>query len=501
MLSWPTGYTGRPNCLSVKILITELLVGKKWNNAFFKPKYPMAKNAEEAFCSDYTPEDCNAAVDRIESKVVELLSQSFGILLLDTNQVAFKGTTRRCKRGAGPQLLKDFDFVRKAALPGDEVVLYMNGALHLVFLHRPFCIAGDSRLFIPMAWRCLRAFTVAVLLNILRRIRGVALLRKHEEFGNPINAMVICMILKCGLHVSLRIMTAFFKDVVSPSSTNALLQNNLGQLPGIWNQPVGLRLHQKRDAPPTLRENKSDIFLMARVIISQAKVPSDLFCVNTRQVGESGKDLVALLSAPGKDGKPLTSAGICKHWESVREFCKEGTPLHALIVAFRQHIRKNAGNAKTGTAKSNPDVGTLENDDFMDQLEKDHGPPHGGDGKQRGKPFWVAMTQRTKNEPPPNPDQLGGHPLKLDMCHAGILTRLDDKQIKGNTNKVKSKKYPHLRLRKAPKRFNCPNLQNKDGSMTYGLHQFARSKNCPLSVMPTIATDAGAGNTDQQEEP
>jgi hypothetical protein len=76
MSSWPTGDTGRPNCLSVQILVTELLVGKKKLN---KP-YPIAKNAEEAFCSDYTPEECNATVDGIESKVIELLSQSFGPL-------------------------------------------------------------------------------------------------------------------------------------------------------------------------------------------------------------------------------------------------------------------------------------------------------------------------------------------------------------------------------------------------------------------------------------
>jgi hypothetical protein len=77
---------------------------------------------------------------------------------------------------------------------------------------------------------------------------------------------------------------------------------------------------------------------------------------------------------------------------------------------------------------------------------------------------------------------------------------LDEVSLGATLRNINASKI-HLRLRKAPKRLNCPNVQNKDGSMTYGLHQFARSKNCPLSVMPTIATDAGAGNTDQQEEP
>jgi hypothetical protein len=53
------------------------------------------------------------------------------------------------------------------------------------------------------------------------------------------------------------------------------------------------------------------------------------------------------------------------------------------------------------------------------------------------------------------------------MCHAGILTCLEeDKNIKGNTNRTKTKKYPHLRLQKAPKRSNCPNVQKKDDRMT-----------------------------------
>jgi hypothetical protein len=181
MASWPTGYSGRDNHLSITILITEMLVGMNWINAFPHPRYPMAKTPKEAFCCDYSPEECNVAVDRIESKVDDLLSQSHGILLLDTNEVAFKGNTKRYKRKAAAQLLEDRNFVRKAAMPGDEVVLFMNGALHLVFLHRPFGIAGDARTFIPLAWCWLRAFTVAVLLNILRLIRGEHPLGKHED--------------------------------------------------------------------------------------------------------------------------------------------------------------------------------------------------------------------------------------------------------------------------------------------------------------------------------
>lgn len=147
------------------------------------------------------------------------------------------------------------------------------------------------------------------------------------------------MILKCGLHVGLRIMAGFFEDGVSPSSTNVLLQNNLSKLPGIWNQPVGLRMHRMKECTSNPSTEQVRHFPHGTSHHSQAEVPSDLFCVNTYKLEKGAR-----------------------------------TWLH-----FFPHLEKTAslsvaGNPLTGKANSNPVLDTLENADFMDQLEKDHGP-------------------------------------------------------------------------------------------------------------------------------
>mmetsp|Transcript_22397 Transcript_22397/g.59506 ORF Transcript_22397/g.59506 Transcript_22397/m.59506 type:complete len:137 (-) Transcript_22397:425-835(-) len=73
-----------------------------------------------------------------------------------------------------------------------ELLLYINAnKTHYIIVHRPLCVAGDSRETTPMWKRLRRALSAAVAANIGRKFRNLPFLSKSTVGRDPIAAITI----------------------------------------------------------------------------------------------------------------------------------------------------------------------------------------------------------------------------------------------------------------------------------------------------------------------
>jgi hypothetical protein len=120
-------------------------------------------------------------------------------------------------------------------------------------------------------------------------------------------------------------------DVMTGEEVNALVENILTTAEDPY--PLGqrsLKTRNDRDASSD-RVNSSDVRMTSMVILTDAKQPTDLYCLESCQVGPLGQKFIDLLAEHGKHGKPLACGGKCRS-ETVRNFCVPDSPLHTLMT-------------------------------------------------------------------------------------------------------------------------------------------------------------------------
>jgi hypothetical protein len=477
--SWPSSYVRLyPEHLSSKLIITESLVGDKWLDAFKEPVFSNPKNAAEAFSDDYTPAQCDVALDRIEGKIEEWIGRTCCLGLLDTNAAAFKSNTKGFQ-SAGQLLTAKYLYVRMNALPADELVLYMKGPLHAILVHRPWGLAADSRVIISRSWLFLRGFTVAVTTNIVRAMQDRPHLTPTETFGNPIHAMMIAMIVQFCLHMNRYIAVCFYKDVMVGPETNALTQNRLFKQ--FDQRTLSQRQQRSNDRLPirvTSRVNNADIHIRAHAILCQVVSSSDIFTGPDGAIGQSGQDLIDLFGEPGIDGVDLGDGGNQRWSQLLRVHCPKGTLLHTDVSSMRRHITHNAGNP---SAKGKSNEEKAEYDAFMIDLVKKYGPAEDATPGESGKFFWLSNTEYT-DESLPEKSKCRGYTVETGMTRDGVRRRCQPekkkngkkfvKHVKGQTAARQSDKYPHLICAKVTTRKKSgrvPDIWNKEKSLSFVL--------------------------------
>jgi hypothetical protein len=101
-------------------------------------------------------------------------------------------------------------------------------------------------------------------------------------------------------------------DVMTGEEVNALVENRLTTAEDPY--PLGqrsLKTRNDRDASSD-RVNSSDVRMSSMVIRTDAKQPTDLYCLESCQVAPLGQKFIDLLAEHGKDGKPLACGGKCR---------------------------------------------------------------------------------------------------------------------------------------------------------------------------------------------
>lgn len=293
------------------------------------------KNIIEAYSRAYSAEQRRDGRERVWSKIQQLLArEQGGILLLDTNDVAFgTGGLALQLEGAG------FGFTKRAIVVGGEFVMYTNGNA-IVLLNRPLCRASNSQWFVSFYELMLRSFLVVVLCRFGRKVRGLPDLPKDVAFDNPINSMAAWQVVRCGMHQSRYTSTEFWKEFATPESVLTLRINALGRTSSDPDAPASKCAKEpwssKEKSTAVMRPVDHGILLRARCVITAADTPE--------KVSRLYDDLDNLF----REGRTCEAA-VRQRWNYLlQNQCVLGSALHVRLQTEREGRRDNAGNTLTG---------------------------------------------------------------------------------------------------------------------------------------------------------
>jgi len=437
--SWKTGYV---NNLSNNIEATKFLVGDgNWKDTLDFPVFPNPKNVEEGFSTDYTDEEKEGGRQVAFNELKGLKRQNHGLLLMDTNNLIFRDDPNSGVKST-EEVLEQFGFKKVRSFLGSEISLFFCGKKHAVLLHKPLCIAGDSRAFISMEKRALRGLSLAILGHATRAICGTKPIAKEDIVANPIHAMFAFSITRRCFHTNLPISAAFWRKYIMPEGPNALVQNNLQKHPSSPDYPIALRLRTAYKMRAAGKEVKGsdrpvelDLTNYARSLIS--KVGS-----NSREDIEGLYSSLHQLLAKSKagDGYPVD---MCSRWGVVKRNCIEGTGLHSIIC---DRPTKNLGNRLGGPSKRVTNAGLHQHNYTLGQLVSECKPSD----EEPGRPFWV-LKETAKGGRPPLPvpgdesecsygEFPGDYPVFLDLAFAGIFANIGYKAARKIEKKKLQKK-------------------------------------------------------------
>eukprot|EP00797_Seminavis_robusta_P013025 Sro200_g084910.1 n/a (475) ;mRNA; r:82870-84294 len=202
-----------------------------WSNTIPEPAIPNAKTRKEIFSTAYSAKTKAKGRDRLRNHIKAFKCSRFGTQQVDSNDLIFGGDPASGYDDIHDFLGNEYSLEKALSLHSEEIVVYTNkGTTHVLLIHRPLCVASDSQSMIPMENRLRRSITAAILTNAQRQLQGKEPLGPDDFFENPIYAIVAFMIHRIGYHGDLRVSAAFFRDVVTDSSVNALTENQLPKL-------------------------------------------------------------------------------------------------------------------------------------------------------------------------------------------------------------------------------------------------------------------------------
>ncbi|KAG7363940.1 hypothetical protein IV203_037142 [Nitzschia inconspicua] len=449
LCSWMSGVA----YLSSKIETTQCILGEHFRDQFKDtlPFPPVANPRTTHDCFDtskYTDSQKENGRLVFFQTVTDFLDMDCGIMFMDSNKLILDNDPN-CRRSAHDFLTERFKFNHIETILDGEIALYLDASqLHAVVLHKPVCVASDSRKIISHKLRWKRAISVATMCNIGRLVRGEHVLSPEDRFSNPIHAMLAFHVIIRGYHSGHRQAAAFFRDFVTPESINAVLYNGLSKT--AEHDPVAGRLRlkytiargraivDKLDNGEKVRRQDFSIMEQGRSIVNQASPVEST--PPLREVVEKLKSLFHSYAS-------LQSGNF-------RNFVENhlSPELKDQLLQVYDVSTANAGNRTTGPSKAATKVQIASNDGSVAELLKTHAPQ---DGKLDGERFWIRDKQDlvahpANGTPSTDPSILfpDGKIVYDDLCLEGLRERFK-KRIRQGTcrNTAKAIRYPQFELK------------------------------------------------------
>ncbi|KAG7346739.1 hypothetical protein IV203_005808 [Nitzschia inconspicua] len=444
--SWMSGV----EYLSSNVVTSRCILGDAFKDQFVDtiPFPPVANPRTTNDCFDkskYTPMQKKDGRTVLLQTLTAFLKTSCGVLFMDTNKLILDDDPN-CRRSAHDILTEDFQFHRMETFFDGEIMLYLDHSqMHAVILHRPVCVASDSREVISDSLRWKRGISVSTLCNVGRLVRGEPVLSPQDRFSNPIHAMLAFHVIIRGYHGGLRQAAAFYRDFVTPETNNALVYNALAKstptaptakrLRWKYVSAFGREVQDRLDDGERIRRQNFSIIEQGRSIINQAPFESKLW-----EVVDELKSLFRAYTS-------LMSANF-------RNFVDNhlSNELKEKFLEEYEKSMENTGNRTIGNAKANTKVQDASNDGSLEELLKTHGPR---DGKRVGDTFWIKDKQDVR-EPPadgtPSTDPSiffpNGKLVYDDFCYEGLRERFK-KRVRQETckNTTKAIRYAQFALK------------------------------------------------------
>lgn len=380
--SWPTSFHGQGACkYSSEIESLKAIVGDKWIDALDKP-------------ADGFDTSCFSAKDKAKGRgrsirlLLELLQRLFGILVFDSNKLIFDNDKIPLHR-----VLQQLGFRETRSFLGGEIRVYKDMAKrHGILVHGPLCAASNS----AQGWsgprrqgdefpRARRGLTNGVLVNVSRQLEGRPNLSKHDKKANPLNAMILFLVMDKCFHKDLHVCAAFYRACCSrDDNPTALIENGLGKTePGVAvSKKVRAEESEKGQARAETVTRPLDATILDR-----------LRCIIVRADPNNVQALsLALSNAITADG--ANAATVTYRWNEVLDTTTgrcfiPNSPIAAQLAVFRASMMKNSGNRISGSAKKAPTQTQIEvNNELYGALFSRH--------DSDGSLFWV----REKNNAP-----------------------------------------------------------------------------------------------------
>ena len=456
--SWKPG----ANHLSVTIMVTQCILGPmfkdRWSNTLPVPAERNARGTKEIFSKDFSSRKRRQGRESARKTIRQLLASKFGIIYLDTNDVIFGDDPNSKYASVYAFLNEEFpDLEQKLVLRYGELIVFVNskGGKHAIIVHRPLCLGGTSINCEPV-YRVQRSLSAATLCNVQRLVQGIACLCKHDEFANPIHAMMAFQLKSSGLHGGLRQAAAFFKYFVrlGPTSTtvNPLVQNAIPKLGVDTPSPMSLR-SRKRPVPVSKRSEDDPIVLRGRRLLSNSTddtlEQSYLYMTN-----------ILFKQSKGNTDNRLV---LSRYSELLKRHVVPGSSLDQKLKDLRKVHGHNSGNTEAfGITKPELQINNVS----FGALVELHKPDQSGN--LGGGPFWVqpgrakrllkAMSSYTQQE-----DFPGKHTTIFDdLVFGGLENRLKECRVLGEavTKHTRATKTPEYGLSKCQVKGICPSTGN-----------------------------------------
>ena len=343
MQSWKPGrreFHEERNCdpplpMSSQITVAESMVGEGKGNWVDSLPFAAKPNDPTAtYSTDYKKEKKDGGIKTIQNWILKMEPGTFAIL--DTNHILF---------GDGNGLsdfLQKFGLIKKASYFDEgELVVWSSESIVLLVVP-PWCRCAyyhpEFQMALNVRVRCCLAAEVArQVCSFVRPEKQTPEVTCSQHPG--ILAAYANVLLIEGMHLTghaTRIVNCVVRDIFSPPSVNACVQNGLAKLGGT-NQPGERGRHpvsrkaqyELRNASNPENVQMKDNTLLARVCchISKSRVTITIFSNDERACEEMAwlASSVLKLISTYQDGEVVTPVVHCVRWKAVKTYLMSGS--------------------------------------------------------------------------------------------------------------------------------------------------------------------------------
>ena len=339
--SYPTYYCAVQQLLSVTVCILKSWTGIKdldmtKVNVMPNPAFQgddREPTEEEAFSDNYPAEKMKEAVENTDKRITKFSRKQKAVIVAD-----------QCNTFVGPggmdRKFRIVGYDPKDYICGGEIRTYIHRKQrNMSIIHRPPGPSAESRSFAVRSRQIQRCIAMEGIQRFACDVRGV---QQNKRYESPLLGGYLFHAAHDGLHLPLKVASAFAKDAVSPESVFACVENRLSKTPADPNYPVTKRNRDfargyENTSVTTNRIN--DRFVIQRAF----NLCSSFHCENENYGDESIAELFATIRSVLELGH---SPDVSYRWESFHSSLDaRDKPLSDALRDFDSTLKSNTGCA------------------------------------------------------------------------------------------------------------------------------------------------------------
>ena len=435
--SWDTFYSSVQGKLSTLRTCTQAvngLVPLDWHetNTLPWPARPNAKNNSEAFSTEYTEKQKRYGRRKVRFTI--RTACGFTILMFDQNQNPLFPNW-----GLDRLIVLEFGFIPIVNVHDGEIRMYLHPTRMIVaFVHRPYCIGGDSRICVPLDYSVLRNITNQIMIRIGRWTRGGYRGQTFpDENADALLACFFFIAIFSGLHLNKRVASAYHRDALTPDGVYPCKENSLPKTldlshPIAWNN--------RRIVQGTVTKAQSDRRARMNIIVRGVNL-----CISFQE--NDGEDRILSLV---RDLEALFRTKdvrlFCKRWGRLFERIIVAPELFARVKACRKKRLQNQGNPnRKGAVLAVQYANDAILDNIIGLYEED--PDY---------QFWLHnIAKSVKSHASYDENKLNDNPV-FQIGFDTLRNHFD--HSKKTNNEIKKKK-----MKKAPPHLTCNKVRSRPG--------------------------------------